>query len=108
MTMTRIFAIVRTDACHGIAVVLFERLQCSYFWCMYVYEEGKACGTFLASLPPIPFLWLSFFPCPSIFSAGELWDVDKSLDSGNNREPERKRELLSCVAVTAYITVCSG
>lgn len=62
------------------------------------------CACVYCIIPSIPFFW----PCPSIFSAGELWDVDKSLDSGNNREPERKRKLLSCVAVIAYITVCSG
>lgn len=34
------------------------------------------------------FLELSF----SVFSAWELWDVDKSPDSWNNREAERKRK----------------
>jgi len=46
-----------------------------------------------------------FLHCPSIFTTGELWDVDKFLDSQNNREPEK--ESVACV-VTAYISVNSG
>lgn len=71
-------------------------------------SRGKPAALFSLPCPQSLFFGSLSFPVPLIFSAGELWDVDKSLDSGNNREPERKRGLLSCVAVTAYITVCSG
>lgn len=67
---------------------------------------GKACSFFLASLRfPSRSLWLFFFARPFVSPAEKLWDVDKFLDSRNNREPETES---LCRVVAAYTTVHSG
>lgn len=93
-----------------LALLWYNEGDCNVAISGVCVRRGKPAALSSLPYPPPPhhsfFLWLPFFPRPSIFSSGELWDVDKSPDTRNNREPERKRELLSCL-VTAYITVRS-
>lgn len=64
-------------------------------------ERGESLQLFPRSLAPYTFSCgsLSF---PLVFLAGELGDVDQSPDSRNNREPERKNDLLSLAAYSTH------
>lgn len=62
-------------------------------------ERGGSLQLFPRSLTSYAFLRGSLsFSVPLFFLAGELGDVDQSPDSRNNREPNRKNDLLSRAA----------